>query len=464
MTYIRSKDYISTLKKVCEMKELSFLHTQIDDVFTIYNYVINEQGKVIRDNLPVSKDHSIKNTFLQDFMCENLKNILKKKKCKLNSIYNESIKEIIQISKDYTANIRDINAFNKLVKIDIGLGYFYIDLLTHYKVFTITENERKAKILIPVDKVIAEVSLNRSMNEPFISNEQFDAGSTSNFELIHDNHRIDLEIKEDCYMHKESLSTELSVDVDYLTIFLNMLYEGFDEDDHLDLFQINKDHIKILRSFSNPFITSSLDRIFYHVFDFNTVTNKILLEMLEATETQVHEGAKLIMEESLEKSFNIILKTYYQYKPLLESIINKISQRRYLYINLLNQAIQYSLYKYFIHPTFMDTRGRVYASGVALNIFTSPLAKSFIKLHDSTGGQHPSEKMLEIIKKCLKFNQTRNQFDSLIKFIKDDLYKDKHVSEIHNYICSYLTISINEFQELISPLNFTETYRFLLEK
>lgn len=88
-------------------------------------------------------------------------------------------------------------------------------------------------------------------------------------------------------------------------------------------------------------------------------------------------------KERAKKADEDILK---KYKPIFITIINKICQRKAMLVDIINQAIEYSLYKYVIHTSYMDARSRTYSAAVTMNIFTNPYAKLFIKLYDENEG------------------------------------------------------------------------------
>src|SRR5271170_2396458 len=72
-------------------------------------------------------------------------------------------------------------------------------------------------------------------------------------------------------------------------------------------------------------------------------------------------------------------KKEYKYRAVIERYVDKMCQRKYFVINLIQECILYSPFKYIIFTDFIDTRGRQYINTPFLNINTNPMAKSFVK-------------------------------------------------------------------------------------
>src|SRR5208282_657002 len=66
-------------------------------------------------------------------------------------------------------------------------------------------------------------------------------------------------------------------------------------------------------------------------------------------------------------------------KIILNTIYNKILNNKLFLIGLLQEAVLYSMYGYFIVTSFIDSRGRYYLNGYYLNVQNFPLAKVFVK-------------------------------------------------------------------------------------
>lgn len=447
-------------------KDLDLMFNMVVALFTSETYQDSQMDSLF-------KECRITNSFLQEHVYDNLKYMFLRYYFR-NRIYCDKIKTFI---KQNVIEVKgNIDLFNKLNKTHVTLGYYFIDLLIEKGIFTSSPSTTKKNatiILTPTEQVVQDCLINNTIDKAFLNEKDFNYYDKKDldfksFELVHDNHRIDLALTAESYLHTNNLLTKFSIDIDYLTYFLTRIYKNdFTQYDYLALYHVNSSQIDMLNNFQISPFPVLLEKIFTYVNNFEqTITsnqlNKIIkvetIVILEAL-SQERERRRItgVDFETFEEHYNTSKQIYNQYGYMIETIINKICHRRNQIITLLKQAIFYSRFKYFIYPTYIDSRGRAYLSAVATNIFTSSMAKCFVKLHDENYGQSPSLEVLKIIRHTCDFVQTKSHVKSLMEKRNHD---KTHIVEIYQYICSYLTVNIEQLDRIICDKSLDDTSLF----
>lgn len=100
---------------------------------------------------------------------------------------------------------------------------------------------------------------------------------------------------------------------------------------------------------------------------------QIILNNILALTTKMNVISDKGCEDSIKKIKDISLR-----KSLFQ-IYHKITNNKIFLITLINDLLIYLPFGYFIGNHFIDTRGRLYMNGFALNIQNYPLARSVLK-------------------------------------------------------------------------------------
>ena len=96
------------------------------------------------------------------------------------------------------------------------------------------------------------------------------------YNLVHSNHRINLHIKDENYIHKEPLFAKLSINVDYLA-FLQELDAGLDQDRICCLYDIDPNKILKLKSLGS-YMDDIIDKIFLRGGTFNQYQTNVTMK------------------------------------------------------------------------------------------------------------------------------------------------------------------------------------------
>jgi hypothetical protein len=420
------------------------------------------------------------------------------KEYKKNTIFDDQIKKIIEESLRI---FDDISLKNDINREQIALGHYLLDIMLEHKLFKITymisAKDPNTKYIEPENDILNFIFKTKWYEKPMLSENQITLEykmKEENFNIllnnmsknVHENPRINLEFQPKSYVRKKRLYTKLSINRDYLAIFLATINDGLTEDEILSLYNIEPIKIQKLRELNNSMVNKVITSLLCEAQNFSRVLtpSKIQedltseLKMIEEaisnkqadrkTQNDISLKNDVFIEnnssndvtynvwdiENLRNEFNSFLP----YKTHIKDLINKIASRKYQLVELIIQSIDYSIYKYFIHTSYYDSRGRTYLAAKTLNILSNPLAKMLVSIYDVNEGNYPSHKCLKIIKSCLTFNQTK---DKIIPKIEEDII-DEHIEKIYMYINSYLNLKSEDLKKLIKNQSFIGNQRKLL--
>ena len=392
------------------------------------------------------------------------------KEYKKNTIYLNKIKDIILQSK-FLDNADTFIHENNVA--EVKLGYYLLELLCDYNIVDIGNVKPSTKKLqnyyLEFKKdVLNDLFLRKSHQIPYLNVNQLsithgNLKNPNNYEqiiknnlndIIHENTKINLSILETSYIHENKLYTKLSVDLNYLSLFLNMLNDGLNEDEYLSLYDIDLNQIQHLRSLPS-YLKNILEIVLAEASNFENIITPTQLK--KYIDEKAHTSKKVLFthinlscykndKELLERDYNLSNLIWDEYKDNIYTISNKICSRKLQLIAVLIECIENCIFKYFINTTFMDSRGRAYLSAAASNILTNPVAKMIIKLYDDNEGSEPSLEDFHIMKKIFKFEQTKQKMASLIQTSD---HTKKNILCIFDYINTYLNMDANELKMLI---------------
>lgn len=403
--------------------------------------------------------HNIKNEPLQKHLKEYLKDVFMKEYDK-NTIYIEEVKNTIKLADFETSKLDNRNNVNKFFT-TFGTYVIMMFIPSDNQAFTTktvtvydpTEKKhRHYDIISPIQEVIDDALLNKPAPKHFLTEEQLyithtetqhktnedeyrDLVADNVSKLIHENPRITLALEESCYMRYEKIYTKLSIDVNYLSTFLNLLDEGLSETYILYLFDIDTKLIAKLGHNNKPL------QILFQIIKDAAINFK---NDLTATNLQKRIDAKIRL--LIRDNNSTTKQSLANIKEVLYDMINKLCYRKQQLISLISDSILYSLFKYFIAVTYIDSRGRSYLEAFSLNILTNPQAKLFVNLYDPNEGANPNKRELNIIKSSLNFKQTQDKIEAIIN---ENLVESANISNIQEYICTYLNIESVNFKSLV---------------
>jgi len=427
------------------------------------------------------KKYDIKNHVINDYLLNYLADVFLKEFNK-NTIYSQEVYYIIQTA---LKNNYDELKTAEIYKQFVSLGYYLIDLLVETKAFMEikqpvkgTEHKksnRKIIIIKPVKDLISDILLKKSFQKAYLTDPQLFVQKKQKEDkddwesiiekninkLIHDSPRINLSLNENCYLHKVKLRTYFSINVNELSKFLYLLGTNRLNDTYLcSLCNVDFNVITELRK--NIYLAEFVEDIMKVLRDFNGVISSHRLKK-QCTQFFKMLQKDLVKERAVNKKGELIYKEIAEKnQPILEDIINKMCQAKMQLIGLLNDSISYSIFKYFIFTTFIDTRGRAYLSSVTLNIFNNPLAKIFVSLYDPNAGELPTKEDLTNITKCFTFMQPLTELKEAVEMSAKHLMQ-KNLENIMQYILTYLNITREEFYDILSDEGYFNNQRELLD-
>lgn len=155
--------------------------------------------------------------------------------------------------------------------------------------------------------------------------------------------------------------TYFSIDREYLSIYLYILTRTLVEQkcpdivNYFNMFNIGINAIKNL----------SIDDVFQK--DFNSIVNWCL-----------------DLNDYMQSDFYTIFKEspVYPHKKTLKNLFITMRSHKVFFINMLKDCIFLSQFKFFMHTSFLDTRGRIYLRSVLFtNVHNFHMSKMLIKLY-----------------------------------------------------------------------------------
>jgi len=383
-----------------------------------------------------------------------------------NTIYNETIK---QLMLSHIENIDRATMLNLLNKTYVNLGYSFLDLLISSGAMKIEEfwdetKKRTIKILTLTDEIDKAVFFSQTEIKPLLTehslyNSEIDQTPYKKgvYNLVHPNHRININLNDDTYLRKEPMYARLSIKVDCLINFLRELDGELNEQKVCSLYDVSYSKYCKLKEIGH-YIKPALEIIIANGGKLHiTYTSNQIKKHIK---NDIFNPMKAKMQELNDTPNLLILQeTYDQYNDIIESICDKVCQRKTLLVNCLKECIGFSLYKYFIVRAFIDTRGRKYLEGLSFNINNNPYAKIIIGIVKPNYNFEPKLEELEIIKNCLRFEQIKNKIQ-----LSPKSNRNLNRQLIHKYILSYINIKNNEFQSWIEKPAYFDNYKLIIER
>src|ERR1700753_1318990 len=379
-----------------------------------------------------------------------------------NRIY---IVEVTNIINNFISEIKEIDFIAKIYQDFVTLGHYLLDFFIQKGLFTETKQPLGNKkdlviILEPTNKLVEDVMLKKSHQKPYLREEDLKRRNNSNQErkiyddiinknihkLIHDNMKINLFLNKESYIHETKLYTKFSINVNFLIFFLKLINNGIKDDYLYSLYDIDRNKIKELSEV--PGASYFLDIILDAARNFNeySTVNKL--------QEQINDNFKnLRKQESIkinEEYFDSLKKLEKTYKAAFFDLINKICHRKHQLINLIQEAITHSIFKFFIGTTFIDTRGRAYLSLIDLNIFNNPLGKMFVSLYDPNEGALPSGDDIRCLSNYFQFEQTKDA----LYIVANQNIKTQMINCIYDYICNYINLKRDDLENIIKDDKF----------
>lgn len=211
------------------------------------------------------------------------------------------------------------------------------------------------------------------------------------------------------YLRTTTLYTRLSINIDYLIILLNIIKSNHSYHKVafiFKLYNLETTHILLLENIKAiPHFTQFLNKLTGYLIDFNSlVTPQHFINSLDQDLMKQFQK-----EGSTTQSINNMKQQWYSYKQQVHDLINKVFNRKIIFVKTIQSAINFSKFKYFIHTNYMDARGRVYSSGTYLNILTNNYAKLVVNLYNINEGASLPFNSLKIIENALIFDQTKKK-------------------------------------------------------
>ena len=231
--------------------------------------------------------------------------------------------------------------------------------------------------------------------------------------------------------------TKYSVDRKYLQkllMFLERLFTGREMSDVIKYFHMFKIDIEAISKLSqNTAFVNDLALIIDCAFDLNDHMYKEFYEDFKARPT-------------------------YPFKSTLVELFLELRTHKIYLINFLRECIYLSQFKYFMHTSYVDSRGRIYTQAVYTNVHNYKLSKMVLKLY-----KPPSQKEEDILKAMLDSIQSNDVKDLLKQYIKENpdlnkLTQELYIQEISKYLKN---VSIETIQSWLNNDNVAEVLNFI---
>ena len=448
--------HISFFKPFFDICDLLFMFEDND-----FSFHKNEQI------IAIFKKENIKESFIIDSFCLYLKSWISENFKKNNlSVFN-----LYELLKDKITSVNFIIWKNACTIHSTRVGRYFLDHLSTQNLFSISFHEQKDfkskiyeatpkmktkgkgfYIITPSDDLAQNILSKTTFDEPFLTEEELedDLLYEGNFQrliynqvdrILHANICINTEVKETSYFRKKIEIKKYSIDTPYLMFFLEMLNSNSPilQNALLSLYALEPDYLQALRQ-HHP-ITEALVNSVLH--DVTTFSNCITSHQLISTYEQKLQGEN---------------KTHFEkYKSIFVDLINKVYHRKRVFVQLVNHAIKYSIFKFFIFYAYVDSRGRVYHNANALNFHTNPIAKIFVRMYDPSYCTWPSFNKLADIGKHLRFKKSKEELEELMsKNEKEEYFENKCIASIRDYIKTFFRSDINSQEEMNAFLSYID--------
>lgn len=333
----------------------------------------------------------------------------------------------------------------------LEIGYYFLDFLIDHGIFEkISKYSNKNKnhtinFIIPTSEILTLLTKKSKLEGPFLTMDQctirnnkredntnFDNIILKNLKnMIHRNKRMNVEMLEEAYLNQEKLVTKFSVNTNYLKNYLYYLINN-DFTDDLLLAELNIDigELYKLNSVGNHY--SGISNILIEI-----AKNYKVIVTAPQVMKKISEYAKL-------NNFS-----YKDYQTVIENLVNKICQKKLSNINVLKQAIKYSVFKYFIVTEYFCVRFRRYLMDFPLNIHTNAFAKTFVKMYNNEQSEITIPELNIIGSTVLKHDLTKKELTSLIIKLKPNADATIISVENHYKIIEYiLTFFKKEYADM----------------
>lgn len=245
------------------------------------------------------------------------------------------------------------------------------------------------------------------------------------------------------YINKEYQDFSSVLDKEALYIFLSSIYG-------IDFENLTNTKLSALLLINEKFIKFALD--FNLDVDFKTNKQIVKEELIDAIKTLEKHVPDLF--KSLENQLNQYIYKITAYKNLLRSA--------------LTEFILYSLFDYFIMPSFFDFRGRRYFIGLIFNIQSYPFLKAFLKQREFNYEMLTSEQFInlrETICSLIKDNKIKEKISIMMQDFP--CYKKTINSECNKFLYNCMDstlITENQFNTLLEEtLSFEILYKKIYE-
>lgn len=273
--------------------------------------------------------------------------------------------------------------------------------------------------------------------------------------LTHNNHKSYATI-DPTQINKNSYKTAYTIDKDALIDFIHLLntYVGKKID------KVSKeDSIRYYRflQYLYKIDFQAISQMELTLEDLNTF--HLIVNFALDFDTEYHD--KNIKSGINDASFNK--------RRIFKNIYNKIRHLKLFIKSFLGRALYFSLFSFFLVDSFLDSRGRVYASGYLLTPQTHTFTKPFIKLYINQ--KDTQDKLRQNFDRIIIQLQQRYSIPRELEFCHS--YKkfmaastENRIQQIHNFLDD-TTVPLVEFKAYISSegrKTFDQTREFLETK
>lgn len=236
-------------------------------------------------------------------------------------------------------------------------------------------------------------------------------------DFIHKNKTLSLKINEGSYLARHRPEVYLSIDQNYLMSFLQ----------YKERLDSKEKDFKNFAIYSDWFAMFNVD-----IEDIEHLYKQSIKENNKEMQSLIEEI--ILYGLDLERSDYTKIEVRIPRNAVqLRGYWNKIVSSKRFLKGLLEEAVLYSIYRYFLGSSFIDTRGRLYLQGFFLNILNYPLARAFVKLYEPNKNVDYS-----LIQEAVVKHLTDERSKDKIRSMSEEVFLQQLDQDKLTYIRKYL--------------------------
>ena len=361
---------------------------------------------------------------------------------------------------------------NELQQYKLQIGAPIVDLLIKNEVFKKVTSKKdfykkgkQQNRLIISQMLLEHLTEFHYVNKPYLTESNLEyieanksdilyaiiASNSDQFERHH--HQINLTIKEKSYLTDYKPHTKFSVDkmyFNYILDFITYIKEFNYDNNNMDPQNYQTYLSAFLSMYDIDFL--SLLNLINKKYENEEYKLKIIQTQLGRICTWSMDMDKINSNELLEEFKKEINHTF---SKTFQKLLNKVMQHKIIIMGAIKECYIYSNFKYFINPSFIDSRGRLYNASIFTNIQLFPITKSFIKLFQYRPQIYYSKIQFEDLKCAVKETLITSKYKEQIMTLDYNTYQYKEKQLLLVYIYTYFNKNLISYEQLCSTIENT---------